>query len=264
MVTEPPLFILGVGRSGTTWVQRALLDRATYSPLTKAADKLRSARGKHVSFGRLGEPAEGYRLWSSVAPSLLTPVPRPWDWLPPESECRALRSTVEALRRGDRTVVVKCTAFSRHASTLLHVFPEARVICVWRDPEAVVDSFLRVAFWPALRLWPRFGRMPMEYDVSEQRTLAAELWQREASTLLSGLGQHTSVRHLQYERLIADPASFLRALDGLDYPADQTRRSALPEPNRAMRNLNLGWPETSPLVTGNSELAPLAHRLEAS
>jgi Sulfotransferase family len=231
---DAPVFVVGASRSGTNLV-RALLNahpKLWVSGETHYFDDLRprlhgegAARLEgsdrdlcedyllalsHRAFGQAGDPTE-----SSVAADELRKLAQELGGTGDayfEALCRIRAQTHGRERWGEKT--------PRHVyriDELLEAFPEAKVVCLVRDPRAVVASY---------RDWHGAGerrgaseRPELQADRRRSRrsynaVLMSLLWRGVVRASFAGLDRHGSerVRIQRFERLAAEPEAEVREL----------------------------------------------------
>jgi hypothetical protein len=264
MNIEKPIFIVGVGRSGSTvfhrifaehprlaWISGRLMNRHPAHPRLAGA-LLRAVDLPFIGrlLRRYFRPAEAYAFW--------------------EEHCRGFSQPCRDLVRGDVTqavkealprtlanvltptrnrLLVKITGWPRVA--FLHeIFPDARFIHMSRDPRAVVSSLLQVNWWngwlgpPAWRRgdltreqqeeWERFDRSFVALAAIEVLILDEAM--RKAREAVPP----QSFTEVRYEDLCADPAgTFRRVFEWceLEWPAGFERALAL----HPLQSANTKW-----------------------
>jgi len=236
-----PVFVVGASRSGTNLV-RALLNRHSelwVSAETHYFDDLRPRLGggsrpldgadrdrceeyflalSHRAFGQRGDPAES-RLDREQLRSLAQELGGTGDAYF-EALCRIRAGLRDRPRWGEKT--------PRHVyriDDVLEAFPEGKVVCLVRDPRAVVASY---------RDWhgaaERRGVTESEQLAADRRrtrrsyntVLMSLLWRGVVQASHEGLRQHgpERVRIQRFERLAERPEDEVRELCawlGLEY-----------------------------------------------
>jgi hypothetical protein len=234
-----PIFLVGMGRSGSTVVFECLATHrdlgwfahhanrfpthpSLYALLRlcdlslafrKSIERSDEAR-RWIEKLRLG-PAEAYETWQSLVGARFRN-----DWLvgarATDAERAAVHDLVRAVLRwsGKRRFAAKLTGPPR-IGFVASLFPDARFVHVLRDGRAVVRSLLQVDFWrdthrlntPAwsglpeayVELWRRHGGTPAALAAVQWR-YAVEAARSEAASLAPG--QYSELR---YEAFVADP-----------------------------------------------------------
>jgi len=193
-----PIFVVGVPRSGTTWVQRLLAAGDDAFPLLET----------YMFSGRVGLGA------------LFAPVPPTADTEPPaapglgrlfsraelvdEVRVIARRWLAAGVPTGTRFAVEKSPWHLHELGLIAEVLPEARFVCVVRDGRDVAVSLVE-----ARRSWSRFG----DSDADAVLDDAATSWATGcalAATAAPLLGER--LFEVRYERLRADPVTSCAAL----------------------------------------------------
>lgn len=240
---QPPLFILGAPRSGTSLLYRALAlhpDAAWISNYGRVATALPEIavlnriaarlpdRRRQVWFGKDGDNAYRYGGGRSL---LDRAFPQPVEGEPvferrhvlqglDRTSCSArqlrLRSDLERLTRaaGGRVLVSKRIGHNRRIGLLSEIFPDARFLVMARDGRAVARSLLSVDWWPDSHIWWFGGTPRLWVDCGgDELELAARHWVREVEAIESGLSLipvHRVLR-VNYEQLVASPYDVLES-----------------------------------------------------
>lgn len=238
---QAPIFILGLQRTGTTYLQRLLaLDPALRalvlwelkSPagLGSAAQRQRAAKRTVVLNRWLAPETEGMHelrfdtpeeCWWLFANSLAVvclgvhaELPAYNEWLARTDMAAHYRFYLAQLkllnRHGDgRRLVLKCPDHLWTLDALLTVFPDARLVWVHRDPKDVVPSCCGLA---AVNQRTLFG----SYDPER---VGAWVLQRLSQGLAQGLSaraRHPQARFadVRYRSLASDPVATVKQLYG--------------------------------------------------
>jgi hypothetical protein len=167
---NPPIFIVGAGRSGSTAFHHAFARHPHVSWVSKILDvmpkgeKLNAAvlqgldnplLGKALSRGLIEpghlKPSEAYAYWERIAPGFSEPFR---DLLADDLTEKTRSNLIAAVERltvpGRPTPLIKITGWPR-MGYLHKAFPDAKFIHVVRDGRAVVNSILQVDFWDGWR-----------------------------------------------------------------------------------------------------------------
>ena len=216
---EPPFFIVGSGRSGTTLV-RSLLDahpRLAVPPETHFMARVERDRAQDGD-----APADFDAFWHD-----LVRWSRFRDLGVDPSDVR--QRIERAGRRDFKTVFAamlrayadrfgkprageKTPSHYRHVDRLFAWFPGVRIVVVQRDPRAVVASQLRSPWVveqqvPTRRLQPLVRRLRL-FHVAEH----AALWMEAYDRHLARADRDPRFHVVAYERLVADAATELGRL----------------------------------------------------
>lgn len=254
-MSNDPVFVIGVPRSGTTIVFEAFAKHEALGGPTNYTDRfprwpslgllvpfcdnrlfrLEGAKRQHERLPRwnryVPRPAEAYGFWDYY-----TETDFSGSYLlgetAPERVRRRLTAVAARLLRYQRrsTFVAKLTGPPR-IGYLRSIFPDARFIHVIRDGRAVVHSLLNVAFWRdnggLERPWWSGGLTDQSLDAwrasgGRADVLAALQWKtildvarRESAAQLDG----RRYLEIRYESFVADPdATLTRMYDFCGLP----------------------------------------------
>jgi len=240
------VFVVGVGRSGTTMVYDMLALSKRHRWLSRVEAQWPStwplypaARHDHRRRMRLGErrgrwlaPSEAYAWWNRLLPRFASAsdgVMGPLSLEPHEAQRVSL--AIRELIRGDLIFLNKNTRNSRRIGMLTQlpgICP--RIVHVVRHPLAVALSLTRVSWWPGVPLWFRGGLTPSAIagrDLAANLALAAELWRLEIQSLHAALAEASAeVVTIRYEDIAAEPArksEELAAFSLADQPEEMGR-----------------------------------------
>ena len=164
--TNPPIFIVGAGRSGSTAFHHCFARHQHVSWISKildvapSAEKLNSALLQSLDSPLIGaalrrgviepghlKPSEAYAYWERIAPGFSEPFRDLVDTDLTERTRKNLTEAVDRLTVDSRpTPLIKITGWPR-MGYLLKAFPDARFIHVVRDGRAVVNSIMQIDFW---------------------------------------------------------------------------------------------------------------------
>ncbi len=231
---QPPIFIVGAGRSGSTAFHHAFARHPHVSWVSKILDvmpkgeKLNAALlqgldspliGTALSRGLIEpghlKPSEAYAYWERIAPGFSEPFR---DLLDTDLTERTRENLVNAVDRltvpGRPTPLIKITGWPR-MGYLLKAFPDARFIHVVRDGRAVVNSIMQIDFWEGwkgTKGWRGLDMTPEQqqrWDASGQSFVT--LGAMELSDMFDAM--RTAIPHvpaeqfleIRYEDLCDDP-----------------------------------------------------------
>jgi hypothetical protein len=218
---DRPIFILGCPRSGTTLLQVMLHShsRIAVAPETRF---LLPAYRQRVRFGNLEDEANRRalarfitgrgHLFSNLGLERKETIRRIVEGPPTLGSAigivlRAYAERFDRPRWGE-----KRPGYHRHIETVLRLFPDAQLVHIVRDPRDCVASLKRMPWW-GRPVFHSISAWAQSIDYTDE---AARRWPGSVATV-------------QYERLVADPGTELRALCvalGEDYD------SAMAEPER--------------------------------
>lgn len=266
MITTNPIFVVGPSRSGTA-LTRALLNRHPDVALageTHYFDDLRLRfRGRegerltdaeertacedyflaltHRPYGHMGSPDAGWMSRNGLRAEADRLGGGADAYF--EGFCRLEAAREGAARWGEKT--------PRHVfriPQILEVYPEAKIVCLIRDPRAVVASY---------RDWENQGGFDLEADPDHARVLEEErertsgsyhpvilslLWNGQVKAMVEGRERFgpDRVRIVPYEHLVADGPAIVKDLCGwlgLDYDEDML---AVPMQNSSFSRFSEG------------------------
>jgi Sulfotransferase family len=202
---SPPLFLLGVSRSGTTLL-RVILDRSRGIAIPDESFFVPLLARRH------GRTIEAARFLDDVA---RIPAVRDWGVSTGDlaSRVRSGMPTGEAIaaiyeayaagvgkpRWGDKTPM-----YMRHLPLLERLFPDAQYVHLVRDGREAALSFLQMPEGTFTRTWAH-PTTPAQF---------ARLWRKEVRDARTLGGRIGAARYVEvrYEDLVGDPESTIRAV----------------------------------------------------
>ncbi len=269
MATNPPIFIVGAGRSGSTAFHHAFARHPHVSWVSKildvmpSAEKLNSAVLKGLDNPLVGtalkrgiierghlKPSEAYAYWERIAPGFSEPFRDLLDTDLTEKTKSNLQQAVERLTIDERpTPLHKITGWPR-VGYLNVAFPDAKFIHVVRDGRAVVNSIMQIDFWEGWKGTKGWRGLDMTPDQKARWEASGQsfvtLGAMELSDMFDAMVEATakipSERFLEirYEDLCDDPTGTFRAVTDycdLDY-TDDFNQSVI---DFGFRNTNEKW-----------------------
>lgn len=213
---EPPFFVAGAGRSGTTLMQAILSthSRLAIPPETHFCRMSEDYAG--VTLDRTPPDFEGY--WSRLSAS------RRFQALQIDAaHCRALieaqgaygfRQVLGAMlqayaeRTGKQRVGEKTPSHTLFLPLLLDWWPEARAIAMQRDPRAVVASQMRTPF--VAEQIALYGKMTAARTRLHLVRREAARWLEFSMKIRHELACDPRVMVVRYEDLVGDPEPVVR------------------------------------------------------
>lgn len=200
---RPPVFVVGLGRSGTTLTAR-ILDRHSRISVCGESHFLR------LTAHRRGSST----LSADEAREILDGLPMRWTGADPEDVLAEFRSTDHSLRslfdsimrarmlhHGKTRYGEKTPSHFWYLDRLFDWYPDAKLVYLVRDPRRVHASFVRSRFAPRLHAAERWvvpRGLYWNYGARELRRISRE--------------RPGQVFALRFEDLIEDPEARIRAL----------------------------------------------------
>ena len=255
---EAPIFITGLPRSGTTFLQTLLaqdprnitpLSWQTMQPYPDGRDRVRDRRVQRAewelrAFRRISPDVEGLHPLAADTPQECTEitahvfqslrfdttywVPSYLDWLEQRGHVAAFEFHKRFLQHlqaqsGRRNWVLKCPDHVFTLEAILAVYPDARFVFVHRHPAAVLASVAKLTEALRTPFTRRIDKLAIGAEVSERWRLGSEKILQADSIL-----PPDRVLHLHYQEVTRQP---LAALDKLyrcfDRPFDETARARI-------------------------------------
>jgi hypothetical protein len=234
MATNPPIFIVGAGRSGSTAFHHAFARHPHVSWVSKILDvipkgeKLNAALLRGLDAPILGaalsrgliepghlKPSEAYAYWERIAPGFSEPFRDLLETDLTERTKSNLQAAVERLTIDGRpTPLIKITGWPR-MGYLRAAFPDAKFIHVVRDGRAVVNSIMQIDFWEGWRGTKGWRGLDMTPDQQARWNASGQsfvtLGAMELSDMFDAMVAATSLvasdrfMEIRYEDLCDDP-----------------------------------------------------------
>lgn len=230
---EKPIFIIGVGRSGSTifhrmfsehphvvWVS-GLCDRHPARPaLSRALQRMIDWPLVNRPLKRHYEPEECYRFWNHHCIGFAQPCRDLLASDVTELNRRQIPAAMaELLTHRRRRLLHKITGWPR-IGFLRELFPDARFIHICRDGRAVANSLLEVDFWqgwhgPDRWRWGEISatqRAEWEHHGKSFVALAGLQWKllMEATAEAAARIPSAQFMQLRYEDFVSDPIRYFR------------------------------------------------------
>ncbi len=243
---DRPIFITGLGRSGTTIIHTLLSKHPNVNWLSLFVAKFPARLYLNRWLMRLIDvplvniylkhrfvPLENYSFWDHYYGGFGYPCR---DLLASDVDNRAVKGIRKAL--GELTtskrnrMLIKITGCPR-ISFLHAIFPDAKFIHVTRDGRAVAASRMKAPFWTGWRGWRQFSLWPEEMPAHYARE-----WERHGHSFVALAGiewkahidqmaevrrnfPHINILEVKYERFCAEPVQQLRKIaDYCELPWD--------------------------------------------
>jgi hypothetical protein len=229
----PPLFIVGVGRSGSSVFHRLMCQHPGAAWLSRVLERWPNATRTNRalmhalampvvgrSLSSIVDPGECYDFWEQLVPGFTSPC-RDLVAADVQNDVRAsVRKALSAIpTRGRPQLVAKVTGWPR-VGLLREIFPNAKFIHVLRDGRPVAASFLKVEWW---RGW----RGPSGWLFGDLTPDQAAEWQRHDRSFIALAGIQWKILmdamdsarqsvpascmvEIKYEDLCRDPISHFR------------------------------------------------------
>jgi omega-hydroxy-beta-dihydromenaquinone-9 sulfotransferase len=229
---DRPIFITGLGRSGTTIIHTLLSTHTNANWLSLLCAKFprRPYLNRwlmwaldvpllNIYLKRRFVPLENYDFWESYFRGFGAPCR---DLFASDLDVRtaqSIRKVLSQLLTSRRNrLLIKITGFPRIG--FLHaLFPDAKFVHVTRDGRAVANSRMRTPFWKGwqgLNLWA--GEMPAYYQKEWERhghsfvALAAIEWKTHLDQMreIRRTRPEINILEIKYEAFCANPVKELR------------------------------------------------------
>jgi hypothetical protein len=227
-LVQKPIFIIGSGRSGTTLLYRLLYghpDTAWFSGITDILPRFpqlsilsRFLNGKiHRHFGPSIEAINIYKFCGVDNPSLRSKGASLTEQdVNKYSEFMLYKTVAQHLKwMGKSRFINKNTTNCMRIRYLKHIFPDALFVHIIRNGYAVVNSLLRVNWWPDLELW-WLGRTPRQWIKTggNPAELCARHWKRQVEEVLQNKEHIPPNQYLEcrYEEVVEKPLSSLKKI----------------------------------------------------
>ena len=198
MQLTQPIFIIGVGRSGSTvlhhslsrhkqtaWLSRYCQQKPHKPAINHLAMQILDLPLPQKYIRKLIYPSEAYRFWDYYASGFSGPCrDLRQDDVTPAVAKRVKNVLQKMLTPKRRRLLIKITGWPR-VGYIKEIFPDAKFIHIYRDGRAVVNSLLQVPWWSGWRgpgNW-RWGSLtPEQYRRWEEHSksfvaLAALEWE---------------------------------------------------------------------------------------
>lgn len=261
-VKEPPLFVLGYWRSGTTLLQTLLSKDPNFQHLPlyrtlfpwhfllteKIVTKLtapfvpksRPMDNMSVSWDAPQEDDVSLCIMSQISPCMLLAHPQKFShfWRALEFDklpAKDLQTWKDSLRllvkkltfASPRRIMMKSPFHTFHVSTLLEMYPDARFLYIHRNPYNIFRSSVHLR--RRMIEENTLGREPFEGH--EEEVIASykygfEVYEQDRQLVPKG-----QLHEIEYEHMAADPIGALRAAyETLDLPGfDELEKAIEPE-----------------------------------
>jgi hypothetical protein len=234
---DRPIFITGLGRSGTTIIHTLLSKHSNVNWLSllcaKFPERLYLNRWLmraldvplvNVYLKRRFVPLEDYPFWDHYYGGFGYPGRDLFASDVDVSTAKSIRRAFSQLVTVKKNrVLIKITGAPR-ISFLHAIFPDAKFIHVTRDGRAVAASRMKAPFWNGWRGWRGFSlwpeRMPAHYEQEWERhgfsfvALAGIEWKAHIDQMTEVRRDypHINIMEARYETFCADPVGQLREI----------------------------------------------------
>lgn len=218
LTREPPFFIVGSGRSGTTLLQNML---SAHSRLAVTPESHFCARSERISGVAITEDLPDFDSWregyagTNHFASLGIPAER-WREALERTEERSFRAGLAAIfeifaqETGKPRIGEKTPGHSYYARWLLEAFPGSRVIALQRDARAVTASMIKT---PWRKPWVD-PRVSLINRITRLHAVAVDArgWADVNGRVLPDLKRDSRVMIVRYETLVREPETTLCAI----------------------------------------------------
>lgn len=263
MIIKKPIFIISVGRSGSSIFYKMFSEHPNVAWLSYLCDKypdqpsivrLRLAAIDYPVVGRWVrkrfQPGEGYDFWEYYCKGFSEPCRD----LVAQDVTIKVKETIpkimsQILTPRRHRLLIKITGWPR-VGFLLEIFEDAKFIYIKRDEGAVINSMLNVFFWRGWQgpqnwrwgeltptqkeEWERFDRSFIALAGIEMKILA------EAIQKAKGLLNDDNFLELTYENLCADPVGvFEKVIRFCELPWSPNFENSIK--TYSLKNTNYKW-----------------------
>jgi exopolysaccharide biosynthesis WecB/TagA/CpsF family protein len=195
----PPLFVVGVWRSGTTLLY-ALLNQHPDIRLFYESDIAVLSPMFRLPWGR-NAWAEKWEYWNAGVSRHDLDVLRLASPVSSLAEAAELAGRAYCEKKGAKIWGCKSPSYYDRLEFLAHEFPGARFVVIWRDPEEICRSVVQAA---ASGAW--FARSGMTH----RGLMASETLKQQCDKLRSMGG--VSLHQIHYQDLVDDPSTTMRGI----------------------------------------------------
>lgn len=269
MSLEKPIFIVGVGRSGSTIFHQAFCRHPEVAWLSKVCDvwpsnpalntllmNLHGGAGLETLFEKiildpkLIKPSEAYHFWEYYCPGFSMPFRDLRADDVTNRKRKVLQQVLEPLTTAKRhRLMAKITGWPR-LDFLQTIWPDAKFVHVVRDPRAVVNSMLAVDWWHGWQgpqgwrwgeLTPEHQALWEQYDRSFVALAAIELdILHNAMDIAQSKVDPNNIMQVKYEDLCHHPIDLFQ--DVIDFCELEWTQSFEAKLNQfEFRNTNYKW-----------------------
>jgi hypothetical protein len=191
---RPPVFVVGVPRSGTTWLQNMLLAHPALAGPEDETSVFVSLRALRDNARR--PSSESVTGWIDL-PDLLHAM-------------RAFAAALFSSWSPDKQIVEKTPLHAEHLPLIAELFPEASVISIHRDGRDVVRSLLEME------------------AATDSVDVAATRWAEITQRVRDTIGALPHARDERYETLLAEPVpKVTELLEWLGLSVDESVRAEI-------------------------------------
>lgn len=269
MSLEKPIFIVGVGRSGSTIFHQAFCRHPHVAWLSKTCDIYPSASQLNTLLmhlhGTAGvknlferfivdpkviKPSEAYNFWEYYCPGFSRPCRDLTAADVTNRKRRQLQQIFGTLTTENRhRLLAKITGWPR-IDFLQEIWPDAKFINVVRDPRAVVNSMLAVDWWDGWKgpqgwrwgeLTPEQQALWEQYDRSFVALAAIELdILKDAMDIAKSKVNPSNLMEVRYEEFCEHPTETFRTVTDF-CELSWTHHFETSIQNMSFRNTNYKW-----------------------
>ena len=241
-MSDRPIIIVGVGRSGSTIFHQVMCGHPSVTWLSRFSDRYPNRPGRAhmlmqlIDLPAIGpflsrhyDPGESYRFWDYYYRGFSVPCRDlvAGDVTPSAAKQLPLALASLATRKRTRPLL-KITGWPR-LGYLAEIFPKAKFVHVLRDGRAVANSFMQVDWWWGWRgpsNW-RWGELSQQHQEEWERhsrsfvALAGIQWKvlMDAAERAKQSVPANQLLELRYEDVCGDPiGAYRKALEFSELP----------------------------------------------